>query len=457
MSPPATRSCQVHSFPVWGQGMSAKRTFAGFVAAVLFAVTGAAQEPLLSSDDSLELFDGRTLEGWVTRDDLDVGQAKWTVEDGVLVGRQGEGKAGGLLTTALPYRNFVFSVETRIDWPFDSGVFLRAGPRDRGLEVTLDWSGDGEIAAVRSGDLLAHNETAKSVFKKDDWNRVTVRCEGADAGLRAWLNGTEVMAFALPPGGSLASTGPIGFQVHGGEDVPDTQAVRFRNVRVRELPEFDPQLFDCDDRGRLAPTAKGHEIGWRALFDGGALDAWETSGGESGVSVKDGLLRFTKEGGGGDLRTKEDFRDFELRLDFRLSTMCNSGLFLRAARDGSNPAYSGCEIQILDDFNWERVTGKELKDFQFTGGLYGSVPNKKRDALRPLGHWNSYEVRYVGSRLAVKLNGETLYDVDTLTVPGKPFGERARTGFIGLQRHAPRAAGPGDFVAFRNLFVRPLP
>jgi hypothetical protein len=168
-------------------------------------------------------------------------------------------------------------------------------------------------------------------------------------------------------------------------------------------------------------------------------------------------LCFPRAGGGGDVRTREDFRDFELRLDFRMESLCNSGVFLRAARDGTNPAYSGCEIQILDDFDWERATGKELEDFQFTGGLYGSLANEKRDVVRRPGHWNTFEVRYVGSQLAVKLNGELLYDVDTLRLPGKPFAERAKEGFIGLQRHAPREGGEGDFIAFRNIFVRPIP
>src|SRR4030095_1182860 len=102
----------------------------------------------------------------------------------------------------------------------------------------------------------------------------------------------------------------------------------------------------------------------------------------------------------GELLSREDFRDFRLRLDFRIARMANSGLFLRAARDGSNPAFSGCEVQILDDFDWESVTGTKLKPWQFTGSLYGSVPPGDRGALRALGEWNTYEVLYQGARLA---------------------------------------------------------
>ena len=153
-----------------------------------------------------------------------------------------------------------------------------------------------------------------------------------------------------------------------------------------------------------------------------------------------------------------DYRDFQLRLDFKTTRRANSGLFLRGARDGSNPAYSGCEIQILDDFHWEEDTNSKLQPYQFTGGLYGAVAPGPKDALRPLGEWNTYQVTYQGSRIVTVLNGKVLYDVDTFELKqGKPFAERAQTGFIGLQRHGPAGALDGDVYAwFRNLYIREL-
>ena len=99
---------------------------------------------------------------------------------------------------------------------------------------------------------------------------------------------------------------------------------------------------------------------------------------------------------------------------------------LRAARDGSNPAYSGCEVQILDDFNWETRTNSTLQPYQFTGGLYGAHPPGVKNALRPLGEWNTYQIHYAGSRIQTVLNGHVLYDVDTHTLEGAkpPFAER---------------------------------
>jgi hypothetical protein len=49
-----------------------------------------------------------------------------------------------------------------------------------------------------------------------------------------------------------------------------------------------------------------------------------------------------------------------------------------------------------------------------------------------------------------------IHDLDTLEAPGKPFAERARAGFIGLQRHAPRQVGERPYAWFKNAFVQPL-
>ncbi len=177
--------------------------------------------------------------------------------------------------------------------------------------------------------------------------------------------------------------------------------------------------------------------------------------------MRDGVLEFLVQGESPHLATKDDFQDFQLRMDFKIARRANSGLFLRSARDGSNPAYSGCEIQILDDLHWEEDTQTKLEPYQFTGGLYGSVPPGKRDALKPLGEWNTYDITFHGSRVVTYLNGALLYDVDTrdVHVPAEslPFAERAKKGFIGLQRHGPAGTIEGDAYAwFRNIFVREL-
>ena len=414
-----------------------------------------------SPDGWVHLFDGKTLEGWTTVGGPYDGKAEWTVEEGIIIGREGPNRAGGLLYTEEQYSDFEIELDAWISYPFDSGVFARMLPGERGAQITLDYRPGGEIGGVYSNGWLLHNPEGERAWKRDQWNRVRVWCAGDPMVLRAWVNGVQVTDYRLPRGaGNFAPKGRIGLQVHGGGNAAEDAHVRFRDIRVRRLPEGAGQVFVEDESGRMALTAAGEAMGWRSLFNGTDLTGWEAAGDGSGYRVEDGQLEFLYAGTSPYLRTTKDYRDFHLRMDFRIGEMANSGLFLRASRDAGDPAYSGAEIQILDDFNWEDRTGTKLKPYQFSGSLYGAIAAKRPGALLPLGQWNTYDVIYRGARMAVYLNGKALFDVDTLSLEpmvGDGFAERARAGFIGLQRHAPADVGSDEtYATFRNLYLREL-
>src|SRR5258708_2006571 len=184
----------------------------------------------------------------------------------------------------------------------------------------------------------------------------------------------------------FARAGHIGLQVHGGQGMAPSTRVQFRRITIAG-EALDAKPVFSGPASALEPSDAAKLLGWRPLFDGKSLAGWEMHGDPTGAVAQDGTILIT--GGGGELATKEDFKDFELYLEFQTSEMANSGVFLRAARDGSNPAYSGCEIQVLDDFNWERVSNTRLEPWQFCGSLYHAVPPKAK-ALKPIGEWNSY-------------------------------------------------------------------
>ena len=413
------------------------------------------------------LFDGKTTDGWVDKGGRYDGAARWTVEDGALVGREGDNHQGGLLYTARPYTNFVFACDAWLSWPFDSGIFVRMVPNKdgkgaKGAQITLDYHPTGEVGAVYADGFLLHNDTAKAKWHRDQWNHLEVRCVGKDFHLEAWLNGEQITDYQLPAGSTgYAAAGLIGVQVHGNRSDPPGCKAMFRNIKLLELPEFDPAQFTLADNGTLTLTPAAQAQGWRPLFNGRDLDGWQAHGDPKGYAVRDGMLCFPSQvGGTGEIVTRDDFTDFELRLDFKIGAMANSGVFLRGDRKGGDPAWSGCEVQILDDFHWEAGTKSKLKEWQFTGSLYGSVAPAQQ-ALKPIGGWNTYAIRYQGSRLRTVLNGVVLYDVDTLTVPvaypeQKAFKDRAKTGFIGLQRHSAPGLQGAEYAWFRNVFVRPL-
>lgn len=460
------------------------------------AATGAdgSSEPLVQEEPRpARLFDGATLEGWRTTGGRYDGKAVWTVEDGAITGRVGPNGEGGLIYTTRSYTCFDLQLECRMDYPYDSGVFVRMLPPSsglKGIQATLDHRPGGEIAAMYADGFLFHNTEAQQYFVKDEWNRVRVRVTGFDPRVQVWINSRPVTDYRLPAGTpGFASRGLIGLQVHGADAEAASREVQFRNIALMELDVFTDTEFDgasgvrnagalhralagggsggrgpvsespAEDAGLAAGvevlTDVARDAGWRDLLERG-LEGWEAQGSAGGYAIEDGVLTIPADGGG-QLATVDDFDDFRLRFDFKIAEMANSGLFLRATRDGANPAFSGCEIQILDDFNWEERTDSKLVPYQFTGGLYGAVaPGPDKEYGEP-GSWNRYEVLYRGSRLAAALNGRLLFDVDTHALEVEPaFAARAATGFIGLQRYGADQVGGETSVWVRNAFVQPL-
>jgi len=127
------------------------------------------------------LFDGQSLTGWKRHDALP-GHAvagKWYVEDGAIVGVQDPPGQGGFLTTFRKFKDFEFECETQVDWPFDSGIFLRVGPDGKSHQVTIDYRDGGDIGGIycpwTQGFVHRSPEGIKH-FKKGAWNHLKISC-----------------------------------------------------------------------------------------------------------------------------------------------------------------------------------------------------------------------------------------------------------------------------------------
>jgi len=151
-------------------------------------------------------------------------------------------------------------------------------------------------------------------------------------------------------------------------------------------------------------TADAAEEGFTALFNGENLDGW--IGATKGYLVEDGTLVCPQKGGG-KLFTESQYSNFVFRFEFQLTAGANNGLGIRAPM-GGDAAYSGMELQILDN-TAEKYA--KLKPYQYHGSVYGIAP-AKRGFLKPVGEWNAQEVRCQGRNITVILNGETIVDVN---------------------------------------------
>lgn len=193
----------------------------------------------------------------------------------------------------------------------------------------------------------------------------------------------------------------------------------------------------------------GKEEGYIPLFNGRNLDGWILRrANRKGYIVEDGLL-VSPADGGGYLFTEDEYSDFSLRFEFRLSEGANNGVAIRCPLLDKRPAYDGIEIQILDNVGFPR----ELRPSQYHGSIYDVVPAKK-GALKPVGQWNEQEILCRGRRITVIVNEMVVLDADldkatTAEVREKHPGLQRNSGHVGFLGH-------GSRVEFRNIRIKDL-
>jgi hypothetical protein len=202
-----------------------------------------------------------------------------------------------------------------------------------------------------------------------------------------------------------------------------------------------------------ALTAQEKERGWKLLFDGKTLDGWKSTAKGESFAVEDGAIA-TLGSHSGYLYTPEQYGDFVLTVDYKVSPRANSGIFFRWS-DLKDPVNTGIEIQVIDSH------GRGTAGTHDDGAIYDLVPPAK-NVSKPAGEWNRAVITARDNLVSVELNGEKVaaMDLNRWTEAGKnPDGTKnkfkhayrdlPRNGHIGLQDH-------GDRVWFRNIKIKPL-
>lgn len=215
----------------------------------------------------------------------------------------------------------------------------------------------------------------------------------------------------------------------------------------------EPQKLNTLSRSEAA-------AGWKLLFDGTSSTNWrgykQKEFPSKGWSIEGGTIRSAAGGGGGDIITTEQYDDFELALEFKLTAKANSGIIFRCTESADAPWMTGPEFQILDD----RGAGETADSKHSVGGLFDLAAPGRNKFTRPAGEWNQARIRLKDGLLQHFLNGrkvvelriddaawrETIARSKFASMAG--FGQQAR-GHICLQDH-------GDEVWFRNIKVRDL-
>ena len=190
----------------------------------------------------------------------------------------------------------------------------------------------------------------------------------------------------------------------------------------------------------VALTSIAHAGEAVSLFNGKDLTGWKPAKYE----VKDGVILCR----GGNLVTEKEYTNYVFEFDFLLPPGGNNGLGIHYPGSG-NPAYTGMELQILDD---SHPKYEKLKDYQFHGSIYTMQP-AKRGHLKPVGEWNHEKVTVNGSKVIVELNGTVIVDANLDEL------QKAHPKHKGVQRRSGHICfcGHGDPVQFKNITILELP
>jgi hypothetical protein len=203
-------------------------------------------------------------------------------------------------------------------------------------------------------------------------------------------------------------------------------------------------------------TAQEKAEGWKLMFDGKSLSGWRGYKSEAvptGWRAENGELVFS--GKGGDLMTAEQYGDFEMRFEWKVTPNGNSGVIYRIATTEPEPWHTGPEYQILHN-----AGHKDGANPLTSAGSNYAVNPPVKDVTRPVGEWNEARLIARGNHVEHWMNGVKLleYEIGSADwearVKASKFGKippygRTRRGHIALQDH-------GNVVSYRNLKIREL-
>lgn len=203
-----------------------------------------------------------------------------------------------------------------------------------------------------------------------------------------------------------------------------------RSLRV---PLVLAALALCSLVSLSAALAQDKKSEWVTLLSKGDLAKnWDTKG--NWIQAEDGTVTLTPRPGESGwarfdayLWSKKEYTDFDLEFEYKVEKGGNSGFYFRVG-DQKSPVSKGIEVQIYDSHG---KAVEKLSDHDSGGIIPGIKPLK--NAAKPTGEWNKFEISSKGDKLTVTLNGEVVNEVDLAQdkLKGRP-----KTGYIGFQDHA---------------------
>ena len=359
-----------------------------------------------AAQDWVPLFNGADLTNWHT-----VGDGKWTVQDGVIVGETGGGGYGWLVSDK-EYSNFVLRVQFKWEGG-NSGVQFRSwmvGEHAHGYQADLDPSSPSYTGMLydegERGIMQQPPMNTADLLDRQGWNDYEISALGDH--IMLFINGMKTVDIR----DNRTAKGILALQVHSGQNI----RLRWRNIRILEVAEG---------------------VDWQYLFNGTDLAGWKAHGGGK-WSVENGeIAGQTGDGNWGWLVADKEYGDLVLRARVRFAGPGNSGIQFRSRLEGGNMR----GYQADCDPKQTGGTG----GIYYQGGTRGwlAQPSAEARAAYKTDGWNDLEVSAIGDHMSVHLNGWLGAEITD---------DEAKSGLIGLQVHS----GQGVDARFTDLRILDL-
>lgn len=224
-------------------------------------------------------------------------------------------------------------------------------------------------------------------------------------------------------------------------------------MRTTASPQSDTTNKMKDESGK-----------WVSLFDGKTLSGWHAfnkPGEIKNWTIEDSALvclGAAQGDTGGDIVTENEYENFELAWDWKITEGGNSGVMYHVVENAKYkaPYETGPEYQMIDDIGFP---GK-LEEWQKTGADYAMNLTNEKKKLKPVGEWNSSKIVFNNGHVEHWLNGEKVVEFEAWNEAWKkekaegkwkdfPDYGAAKKGRIALQDH-------GNKAYFKNIMIREL-
>ncbi|MBF6629189.1 MAG: DUF1080 domain-containing protein [Proteiniphilum sp.] len=253
----------------------------------------------------------------------------------------------------------------------------------------------------------------------------------------SWLTFFSLLACMLSPANVSAQKATT--------DAGKTQQEIEGGIWTPQPKEVTPGKVGCNNP---IPAPSDADI----LFDGSDLSKWESvNGGEARWPVVDGV--FTADKRMGNIRTRKNYRDFQLHIEWRIPVDVQDGTHSQHRGNSGVFLQGKYEIQILDSYRHATYIDGQA------GSIYKQSPPLV-NAMNPPGEWNTYDVIYKAPTFTD--DGEFItYPIVTVFHNGVLIqnhfvikGNSAHgDGPIILQAHRDKTTTD---VSFRNIWIRAL-